>query len=113
MSLKRAPHDAFAGSPATAFGYLSTPSAQTAWPAMHRGFLGRLSAASSQQALGVELPAAPRGWPVFDQAGRWVGIAVAGQDGEPKLASLSSLQAAWSLGSGPFRTDFGRAARCP
>ncbi|WP_310384093.1 hypothetical protein [Roseateles sp.] len=93
-SLQRAPRDAFAGSPATAFSYLAAPSAQAAWPAMHRGFLGRLSAASNQQALGIELPVAPRGGPVFDQAGRWVGISVAGPNGDPKLASLSVLQAA-------------------
>ncbi len=99
-SLTRAPRDAFAGSPATAFAYLAAPSPQAAWPAMHRGFLGRLSAASKQQALGVELPVAPRGGPVFDQAGRWIGIAVAGQkgenseSGEPKLLPLSALKAA-------------------
>ncbi|MDC8770611.1 hypothetical protein [Roseateles albus] len=93
-ALTRAPRDAFAGSPATAFAYLATPSAQAAWPAMHRGFLGRLSAASQQQALGVELPLAPRGGPVFDQAGRWIGITLADQNGEPKLAPLSALQVA-------------------
>lgn len=93
-SLRRAPRDAFAGSPASAFSYLSTPSAQAAWPAMHRGFLGRLSTTSHQQALGVELPKAARGGPVFDQAGRWIGIALAGQDDEPHLASLGTLQAA-------------------
>ncbi|MBT9492715.1 MAG: trypsin-like peptidase domain-containing protein [Paucibacter sp.] len=93
-TLARAPRDAFAGSPATAFAYLAAPSAQATWPAMHRGFLGRLSAASNQQTLGVELPVAPRGGPVFDQAGRWVGVSVAAQDGEPKLVNLSTLQAA-------------------
>ncbi|MCV2357549.1 hypothetical protein LNV08_01010 [Paucibacter sp. TC2R-5] len=91
--LARAPRDAFAGSPATAFAYLATPSAQAAWPAMHRGFLGRISAANNQQALGVELPLAPRGGPVFDQAGRWIGLVLPNQDGEPKLLPLSVLQA--------------------
>jgi tetratricopeptide (TPR) repeat protein len=94
-ALTRAPRDAFAGSPATAFSYLAAPSAQAAWPAMHRGFLGRLSAASNQQqALGVELPDAPRGGPVFDQAGRWIGLVLQSQGGEPKLLTLSVLQAA-------------------
>jgi hypothetical protein len=92
-TLTRAPHDAFAGSPATAFAYLATPSAQAAWPAMHRGFLGRVSTASNQQALGVELPGAPRGGPVFDQAGRWIGLVLPNQEGEAKLLMLSALQA--------------------
>ncbi len=96
-AMTRAPRDAFAGSPATAFAYLAAPSTQAAWPAMHRGFLGRLSAASNQQALGVELPLAPRGGPVFDQAGRWIGLVLPSQDGEPKLLPLSALQA--QLGS--------------
>ncbi len=93
-TLQRAPRDAFAGSPATAFAYLATTTPQPAWPAMQRGFLGRVGTASNQQALGIELPLAPRGGPVFDQAGRWLGIAVTGPDGEPKLARLSDLQTA-------------------
>lgn len=93
-TLQRAPRDAFAGSPATAFNQLAAPTPQPAWPAMQRGFLGRVSAASNQQALGLALPDAPRGGPVFDQAGRWIGIAVTGQSGEPRLLPLSDLQAA-------------------
>ncbi|MCV2355218.1 serine protease [Paucibacter sp. B2R-40] len=92
-TLSRAPRDAFAGSPATSFAYLATPSAQAAWPAMHRGFLGRISAANNQQAVGVELPIAPRGGPVFDQAGRWIGLVLPNQAGEPQLLPLSVLQA--------------------
>ncbi|MCV2370102.1 serine protease [Roseateles oligotrophus] len=92
--LTRAPRDAFAGSPAISIAYLAAPSPQAAWPAMHRGFLGRLSAASHQQGLGLGVPVAPGGGPVFDQAGRWIGITLADPQGEPKLAPLSALQAA-------------------
>ena len=96
-TLHRAPRNAFAGSAATAFTLLAAPTPQPAWPAMYRGFLGRVSASSQYQDLGLDLPVVPNGGPVFDQAGRWIGISLASADGAPKLAPLSALQAA--LGS--------------
>lgn len=71
--LRRAPRDAFAGSPAALLQHPADPAGQAAWPALHSGFLGRVDGAG-RQALGIAPPQGGRGGPVFDLAGRWIGI---------------------------------------
>nr|WP_316643834.1 hypothetical protein [uncultured Roseateles sp.] len=88
--LTRAPRDAYAGSPASAFNHLATPTTQAAWPAMHTGFLGRAGMGTTQ-ALGIGLPQQSQGGPVFDQAGRLVGVSLTGPDAVPRMAPLSAL----------------------
>jgi len=90
-ALTRAPRDAFAGSPASTFSHLADPGARPAWPAMHSGFLGRAGMGSTQ-ALGIGLPQGSNGGAVFDQAGRLIGIGLAGTAG-PRMAPLSALLA--------------------
>ena len=72
-------HDPFAGSPAFAVDYPLDQTGQPAWPLMRAGFLGSMPAASSKanlRRLGVSLPGqGPRGGPVYDQAGRLLGVA--------------------------------------
>ena len=103
LGLLRAPVDAFAGSPGRVIGMLASPdeaAPKAAWPAMNTGFIGR-SNASGTQALGIETPPAPQGAPVFDRAGRWIGVvgaAPAKASGDaalgPRLVSLSQLMKA-------------------
>ena len=71
--LLRASADAFAGSPGHVVGMLASTEAKAAWPAMNTGFIGR-SAASGVQALGIDTAQSAPGAPVFDRAGRWIGV---------------------------------------
>lgn len=71
--LLRAPADAFAGSPGHVVGMLPSPEAAPAWPAMNTGFVGRITA-SGVQGLAIETARSLPGAPVFDRAGRWIGV---------------------------------------
>lgn len=79
----------FAGSP----GYLLDHAAggsEPAWPLLRQGFFGAVPRDGDELAgrpLGFELPAGPRGGPVFDADGRWAGLAVTGADGVDRLLS--------------------------
>lgn len=88
LPYRAAPRDAFAGSPAFALGY-ERGAAEAAWPAMAAGLIGRASDGVGR--LGVELHASGGG-PVLDHAGRLVGIALPGADGQAEgLAPVSAL----------------------
>lgn len=94
-ALSLAPRDAFAGSVASAFSHLGSPQAAPAWPAMHSGFLGRTSATDpTKQALGIALPQASAGGPVFDQSGRWIGLVMPGATPAAEPSLLPSRQLA-------------------
>lgn len=75
-----AARDAFPGAPAFAIGAAAGP-----WPRLHSGFVGGSS-------LGIELQGDAAGGAVLDNAGRVIGIALAGDGGE-HLASASRLRA--------------------
>lgn len=64
-----AANDAFPGSAAFAVEYVSSPDAAPAWPVLRTGFLGNATGDSGERLLGIEMPAGPRGGPVFDGAG--------------------------------------------
>jgi hypothetical protein len=69
------------------------PDADAAWPLLHVGFIGAPVGKGTQLALGVELKDGSGGGPVFDAAGRLLGIAVAsGHAGSPRLVSTHDLQ---------------------
>lgn len=88
LAYRVAPRDAFAGSPAFALGY-ERGAADAAWPVMAAGLIGRVHAGELR--LGVELRAGGGG-PVLDHAGRLVGIAVPGADGQAEgLVPVSVL----------------------
>ncbi len=73
-----APGEAFAGSPGFAVEYVSTPDAAPAWPVLRIGFLGGDKGNSDERLLGIDMPAGPRGGPVFDGHGRFAGLALQG-----------------------------------
>ena len=71
----RPPADAFPGSPACAVEFAhDRASEQAAWPWLRNGFIGMPVGTSPERQLGIELPDGPRGGPVFDLAGRWLGV---------------------------------------
>jgi hypothetical protein len=90
------PRDAFPGSPAYAVDMLPDDAAQPAWPVMRAGFVGTpLSRTSPWFRLGVNLPVlagSTRGGPVYDQAGRLVGLALRA-DAVDRLVPISALRA--------------------
>lgn len=67
---------AFPGSPAVVVGHAANTAAAAAWPQLCLGFLG--AAGPSGQRLGVDVPAGSAGAPVFDTAGRWIGMVAPG-----------------------------------
>ena len=97
---------AFPGRVAYAVEYVANPHAAPALPVLRTGFLGMVSTESVEQKLGIDMPAGPRGGPVFDAAGRLIGVALpaarksrnggktAGQD---RLIPASLIQAALSI----------------
>lgn len=97
-----APGEAFAGSPGFAVEYVSTPDAAPAWPVLRAGFLGGDKGDSDERLLGIDMPAGPRGGPVFDGYGRFVGLALQGASrtsgevasGDDRLIPVSQLRKA-------------------
>ena len=71
-----APGEAFPGSLGFAVEYVSTSDAAPAWPVLRSGSLGSAEGDSDEQLLGIDMPAGPRGGPVFDSFGRLVGLAL-------------------------------------
>lgn len=88
--LSRTTRPAFAGSPASRLGMPRAASAAPAWPLLQLGFLGRVDR-SGAQALGLPASAALPGGPVFDGAGRLVGLALASPGGSERLQPASTL----------------------
>ncbi|MCE4557147.1 hypothetical protein [Pelomonas cellulosilytica] len=89
-SLTRAPRPAFAGSPASRLGMPRVDSAGPAWPVLQLGFLGRTDRHGAQ-ALGWPRGALLSGGPVFDGAGRLIGLAMPGEDGGEHLLPAAAL----------------------
>ena len=79
--LQIAPGDAFPGSAGFAVEYVSTPDAAPAWPVLRTGFLGAATGDAGERLLGIDMPVGPRGGPVFDGAGRLIGLALPGSSG--------------------------------
>ena len=74
---------AFPGSVGLAVEYGAAPEAMPAWPLLRTGFLGGFAANGNERNLGIEMPPGARGGPVFDAAGRFVGVALQGKAGAP------------------------------
>ncbi len=84
----------FAGSPLATAEFVPCDSADAAWPVLHLGFAGKVPARGAR-ALGIALPAGPRGGPVFDRAGRLAGVAMA-QEGVDTLVNIADLPAGYA-----------------
>ena len=75
--------ESFPGSPGYAVEYVAgtdrVKDAAPAWPILRLGFLGAITPSRSERMLGIDMPVGPRGGPVFDGAGRLIGIAIHGK----------------------------------
>jgi tetratricopeptide (TPR) repeat protein len=81
--------DPFPGSPGYLVEYPQAAGTEPTWPLMRIGFLGAAATAAGVYALGIEVPAGPRGGPVFGSTGQWIGLAVA-HGGQPDTLVLAS-----------------------
>ncbi len=108
-TLALAARDGFAGSPAYAIEYLRDTPAAPAWPWLHQGFLGMPQADTGLARLGIELPDAGGGGPVFDLAGRLVGITLRPSEGPALLVPASRLREQFS----PWLSDTKAAPAAP
>ena len=98
-NLWAAPADAFPGSVGYAVEYVASRDSTPAWPVLRTGFLGAAIGDGSERLLGIDMPAGPRGGPVFDAAGRLTGLALPGRldksgrsPTHDRLVPLSALQ---------------------
>ena len=98
-SLWLAPVDAFPGSVGYAVEYVASHDSTPAWPLLRTGFLGAAIGDGGERLLGIDMPAGPRGGPVFDAAGRLTGLALPGQADkagrlptQDRLIPVSALQ---------------------
>ena len=84
-----AAHDAFPGSVGFAVEYVAAMESVPAWPVLRTGFLG--AAVTNGQGkevgrpLGIEMPPGPRGGPVFNASGQFIGLALPGKQGQADL----------------------------
>jgi S1-C subfamily serine protease len=85
------PRDAFPGSPGFAVEFPAIANAAAGWPLLRVGFLGRPASAAGVYQLGIAMPQANRGGPVFDAGGRLVGIAIPDAAGD-RLVLASQLR---------------------
>ena len=80
----------FAGSVGYAAAFASTMNAEPAWPLLRLGFFGRSAAAVELPLLGIDIPGGSGG-PAFDDAGRFVGVALPADDASQRLATVAAL----------------------
>ncbi|MEK8050054.1 hypothetical protein AACH10_07380 [Ideonella sp. DXS22W] len=99
--LETAPRPPYAGSPAYVLEQ-APGDGRPAWPLLQQGFFGALPRSgdtAAPRALSIELPAGPRGSPVFDAEGRWAGLAVTGADGTDRLIPATRLDGSMKNGA--------------
>ncbi len=83
QDLWAADREAFPGSVGYAVEFVEAPDAAPAWPVLRTGFLAGVSKDGALRLLGIDMPAGPRGGPVFDSAGRMLGLALKGASSKP------------------------------
>ena len=91
----------FAGSPGYTVEHGQGDQAQAAWPVLRQGFFARPSAAGGERPLGIDVPAGPRGGPVFDAFGDLAGMAVSVPGGADWLIAAANLGPELGLPTGP------------
>jgi hypothetical protein len=87
----------FAGSPGFIVEYAASSRAEAAWPMLRSGFLGAHADRTGQRDLGIEVPVSLHGGPIFDAAGRLIGMGLARPDGS---AAMIPISAWWPAGTG-------------
>ena len=90
--------EAFAGSPAFAFGHVAPAAGMPPWPVTTLGFLAMPPAGPDARPLGFDLSSSSPGGPVFDASGRWIGVTVPNADGSASLVSAAAARALWEPG---------------
>lgn len=105
--------EAFPGSAAYTAEFVASTDAAPAWPVLRSGFLGGFAANGKDRKLGVDMPPGKRGGPVFDAAGRLIGMAIGGQIGEPDrfVSSVALGQALPGAGSAAARPVLGASVK--
>jgi hypothetical protein len=83
----------FGGSPAYTAEYSAGAGDRAAWPLLRQGFMGGVPRDDGPRPLGIEVPPGPRGGPVFDAAGRLVGIAITDGAGVNRIVFASRVGA--------------------
>jgi S1-C subfamily serine protease len=92
---------AYPGSPAFTVEFAAPDDVAPAWPTLRVGFLGRVDPDDSGvYSLGVDMPAGARGGPVFDAAGRLIGVASKDRAGRDNLVSSARVGAALGWNGG-------------
>jgi hypothetical protein len=90
------------------------PQGSAAWPVLRQGFFAGVPGVAPSRPLGLAAPAGPRGGPVFDAAGRWVGVGAMptkqGCAGGDCPVGWQSLRGWLGVGMGPV-ADASAAAR--
>ena len=97
-SVPAARREAFAGSPAFAFGHVAPAAGMPPWPVMTLGFLAMPRAVQGARPLGFDLSSSSPGGPVFDSSGRWIGVTLPNADGTASLVSAAAARALWEPG---------------
>ena len=102
-----ATREPFGGSPGYTVEFATGPAALASWPLLRAGFLGRVPRSDPLRPLGIEVPAGPRGGPVFDAAGQLVGMAIS--DEASKSLLLPAARFAMAAGAdGPQESPSAR-----
>jgi S1-C subfamily serine protease len=86
------PRDPFPGSPGFAVEFPAIANAAPGWPLLRVGFLGKPLTMAGVYELGITLPSSHRGGPVFDNAGRLIGMAVSDATAGDRLILASQLR---------------------
>lgn len=81
----------FAGSVLYAVEFSPADHSKPAWPLLRVGFLRRATTSGEPPMLDVALPPGLRGGPIFDEAGRLIGLAARGEDGQDRLVASAVL----------------------
>ncbi len=88
QGLSPSPRAPFAGSPLAVVEFGASEAGEATWPQVVQGFAGRRGS-DGAASLGVQLAPGGRGGPVFDRAGRLVGMAVPAAGGPDRLHALA------------------------
>jgi hypothetical protein len=93
----------FPGAPIYGLEY-SGSAAEPAWPRMRIGFMGGAGGTRAIHALGIAVPAGPRGGPVFDGRGNLAGIATVDAAGRDTVVLAPLLRSAHAMTSADEET---------
>jgi hypothetical protein len=87
-----AARDPFPGSPAFLMAFIGARNAAPVWPTLRVSFLGSPAMGEARYRLGIDAAGAAQGGPVFDVAGRWIGMSMGDADGTHGLVLASELR---------------------